>query len=232
LFSSSDSQKPATAEAVAGFICSRANEISKRFRWNRTADSWNPCHLRQDRHLLLRALALCAVLLVPVTVQAQARPGSEFQLTKITKNLISAPQYTYIGAQQYQTNQRELWLEVEATFASAPLFTDELTFKYFILLNGKILTGEVTHTNIPAGRENRSVMYVSPHTLARFNNNRPVTVNSVQNIAVQIVQQSAVKDELSLVRAPAQWYASLPPTSYWDHRRNSNEDGLRRYRLL
>jgi hypothetical protein len=156
---------------------------------------------------------LVAICSIALAVRAQVRGPSEFQLIKITKNLISTPQFTYTGAQQYQTNQRELWLEVEATFASAPPFTDELTFKYFILLNGKLLTGEVTHVNVPAGRENRSVMYVSPRTLARFNNNRPVTSTVVQNVAVQIVQPGAVKSELSLSAAPAQWYATLPPTS-------------------
>jgi hypothetical protein len=40
---------------------------------------------------------------------AQTRPGAEFQLTKITKNLISTPQLTYTGAQQYPTNQRDRW---------------------------------------------------------------------------------------------------------------------------
>jgi hypothetical protein len=152
------------------------------------------------------------VLFIPSAVFAQAR-GSDFQLTKITKNLISTPQFTYSGAQQYQANQRDRWLEVEAEFAAAPEFTDELTFKYFILINGKLLTGEVTHTNIAAGRENRSVMYVSPRALARFNANRPISPVTVQNIAVQIVQQGAVKDELSLVRAPAQWYSTLPPAA-------------------
>jgi hypothetical protein len=156
---------------------------------------------------------LVAICSIALAVRAQVRGPSEFQLIKITKNLISTPQFAYTGAQQYQTNQRELWLEVEATFASAPPFTDELTFKYFILLNGKLLTGEVTHVNVPAGRENRSVMYVSPRTLARFNNNRPVTSTVVQNVAVQIVQPGAVKSELSLSAAPAQWYATLPPTS-------------------
>ena len=34
--------------------------------------------------------------------------------------------------------------------------------------------------------------------------------SSIQNIAVQIVQQGAAKDETSLTRAPAQWYAALP----------------------
>ena len=141
---------------------------------------------------------------------AQTRPAAEFQLTKITKNLVSAPQFAYTGAQQYPTNQRDRWLEVEVEFAAAPEFTDELTFKYFILLNGKLLTGEVTYANVAAGRENRSVMYVSPRALARFVGNRAMTPNAVQNVAVQIVQQGAVKDELSLAHTPPQWYAGLP----------------------
>jgi len=95
-------------------------------------------------------------------------------------------------------------------FAAAPEFTDELTFKYFILINGKLLTGEVTHVGVQAGRENRSVMYVAPRTLARLLGNKPVTVNAVQNIAVQIVQQGAVKHELTLQRAPVNWYATIP----------------------
>src|SRR5207244_10331033 len=141
------------------------------------------------------------------------RAAVDFQITKITKNLISTPQFAYTGAQSYQTNQRDRWLEVEVEFAAAPELTDELTFKYYILFNGSLLTGEVTHLNIPAGRESRSVMYISPLALTRFGNNRPITANSCQNIAVQIVQQGAVKNELSIARAPVQWFATLPTVS-------------------
>src|ERR1700736_5803220 len=155
----------------------------------------------------LSAIALFCMLSAAF---GQAR-GGEFQISKITKNLITSPQFTYSGAEQYQTNQRDRWLEVEVEFAAGADFTDELTFKYFILLNGKLLTGEVTHTNVAAGRENRSVMYVSPQALARFMNNRPITTNSVQNIAVQIVQQGSVKNEFSLARTAAQWYTTIPP---------------------
>ena len=143
-------------------------------------------------------------------VMAQTR-GADFQMTKITKNLVSTPQFTYSGGQQYPANQRDRWLEVEVDFVAIPEFTDELTFKYFILLNGKLLTGEVTHVHVAAGRQNRSVMYVSPRTLDRFVGNRAVTPNAVQNVAVQIVQQGAIKAELSFARAPGQWYAGMPP---------------------
>jgi len=102
---------------------------------------------------------------------------------------------------------------VEVEFTATPELTDELTFKYYILFNGSLLTGEVTHVNIPAGRENRSVMYVPPRVLARFANNRPITENSCQNVAVQIVQQGTVKAETSLNRAAPQWFATLPQVS-------------------
>jgi hypothetical protein len=154
-----------------------------------------------------------ALILVAQVAAAQTRPAPEFQLTKITKNLITTPQFAFTGAQQYPTNERDRWLEVEVEFTATPEFTDELTFKYFILLNGRLLTGEVTHISVAAGRENRSVMYVSPRALTRFMGKGAITPNAIQNIAVQIVQQGAIKDEMSLTRAAPQWYASLPRVS-------------------
>ena len=151
-------------------------------------------------------VALC---FAGTTALAQA-PGGQFQVAKITKNLITSPQYSYNGAQQYVADQRARWLEVEVTFSSTAEFTDELTLRYFILVNGQLLTGEVTHTNIAGGRESRSVMYVPPPALARVMNNRTMAANSIQNVAVQIVLQGSIKDEQSLVRAAPQWYKGLP----------------------
>src|SRR6266487_5111140 len=156
---------------------------------------------------------LVLFIFVPLIAGAQTPTATDFQITKIAKNLISTPQFAYTGGEQHPTNQRNRWLEVEVEFAAAPELTDELTFKYYILFNGNLLTGEVTHVNIPAGRENRSVMYVPPRTLARFANNRPIAENSCQHVAVQIVQQGTVKAEASLNRAPPQWYAALPQVS-------------------
>lgn len=159
---------------------------------------------------IFRSLPL--FLLLPVSAFAQAR-SAEFQITKVTRNMISSPQFTFTGAQQYQANQREMWLEVEVTFNAAPDVTDDLTVKYYIAINNKVLTGEVTHVNVIGGRDRRSVMYIPPRALLRFNDNKPVTSVSIQNIAVQIVQGGAVKDEMSVQRAPAQWYSSIPAIS-------------------
>lgn len=159
----------------------------------------------------VRSFALGAMIFLfgVCAISGQTR-AADFQLTKISKNLISTPQFSYSGGQQYPANQRDRWLEVEVEFTAAPEITDELTFKYFVLINGKVLTGEVTHVNVAAGRENRSVMYVSPRALARFNGNRPIAPNTVQNVAVQILQQGAVKDELSFTRTAGQWYSGVP----------------------
>ena len=137
----------------------------------------------------------------------RAAPGREFQITKITKNLIATPDY---GIAQYRPAANERWLEVEVEFNVAPDWTDELTLKYYILFSGRLLTGEVTHTNILGGLH-RSVMYVLPVGVARFAGNRPLLPNMIQNIAIQIVQSGAVKDELNVVRASGQWFAALPP---------------------
>lgn len=159
-------------------------------------------------------LAVVGLLIFAPAVFSQApAAAAQFQLTKITKNFITSPQFTYTGAQQYVANQRDKWLEVEVEFAASAPFTDELTVKYYILINGKVLTGEVTHMNIVGGRENRSVMYVPPGAIARIMENRPVAPNSVQNIAVQIVQQGTVKDENNMVRGSPEWYKGLPALS-------------------
>jgi hypothetical protein len=154
---------------------------------------------------------ILVLALIPFVSHSQIRApgGREFQITKITKNLVPTPDYG-IGSYRGGTNDR--WLEVEVEFNAAPEWTDELTLKYYVLFNGRLLTGEVTHVNILGG-PNRSVMYVVPVALARFGGNRTLLPNAFQNIAVQIVQGGSVKDELSLARRSGQWFAALSPVS-------------------
>jgi hypothetical protein len=158
-------------------------------------------------------------LFLPGVVTAQVRLVKEFQITKITKDFTTTPQFAFSGGDQHvpaapaAPAELNRWLEVEVEFATTPVMTDELTVKYFVLFNGNLFSGSVTHANVPAGRDRRSIMYMAPRTLARYGGNRPITLNSVPNVAVQIVQQGAVKDEVSLARAQPQWYAALPQIS-------------------
>src|SRR5437763_9748899 len=158
------------------------------------------------RTILISAIIVSAIV---ATAMAQPRGAVDFQLLKINTNFISSPQFTYTGAEQFEADQRERWVEVEVTFACAPEFTDELTLKYFILFNGKLLTGEVTHVNIPASRETRSVMYITPKTLQRLMLGRTVTNNALQNAAVQLVPQGALTDAKSAQQAGRQAPATM-----------------------
>src|SRR5436309_1503769 len=56
---------------------------------------------------------------------AQIGVAADFQITKITKNLIATPDFNYGGAGQYRINQRDRWLEVEVEFVAVPDWTDE-----------------------------------------------------------------------------------------------------------
>jgi hypothetical protein len=177
---------------------------------------WQNVNLRMKLNWLLAfAIFMPPVAFAQGPAQGPAQPPisesapDAFRITKITKNLITAPQFNYAGAERYATDQRDRWLEVETEFTAAPQFTDELIFKYYVLFNGRLLTGEVTHTNILGGRERRSVMYVPPNTLAYFSDNRQITIATCQNVAVQVVQRGAVKDEASLQRTAPQWFAAI-----------------------
>ena len=94
------------------------------------------------------------ILLSGAALFAQTPAPNEFQLTRITRNLITTRRCLATAARNDFPieNTQGRWVEVEAEFVSVPELTDELTFKYFILFNGKLFTGEVTHINIPAGR--------------------------------------------------------------------------------
>ena len=160
---------------------------------------------------------LCAAIFViasPVAMgQVRLRLVREFQITKISRDFVNTPVLAYAGGEAAPRGQGGRWLQVQAEFAAVPAFTDELTVCYYILFNGNMFTGEVVHVNVPGGRERRSVIYMPPHVLERYAGTRPLTLNSVPNVAVQIVQQGEVKDELSLARAATQWYAAVTPIS-------------------
>jgi hypothetical protein len=58
------------------------------------------------------------------TISAQNR-AADFQVTKVTRNLIATPEYNYSGAGTFHASTRDRWLEVEVEFLAAPAFTEE-----------------------------------------------------------------------------------------------------------
>ncbi len=159
---------------------------------------------------LLR-LALLSLAFLPAVALAQLRPGEDFAVKQVSPAVVKSPEFAYTGADQrrFQSGQ---WLVAEVEFAARPEFTPELTFRYFILFNGALLTGEVTHVNIPAGNSLFSVMYVSPRTLTRYLKGATLSSASIENIAVQIVKPgvSAPVAEFVLKQNPrGPWWTTL-----------------------
>jgi len=145
---------------------------------------------------------------------AQAGLNQEFVIDKITPTFVATPSY---GAGPSKRTDKKDWLEVEVEFTWKPSqqpevpYTDELTITYFILLDNKskeypqgaLLTGQVTHVDVPVGKDLRSVMYVSPRTIERYFGGRPPTTTNqaLQAVGVEIsargqtVAQNATKGD-------------------------------------
>ena len=141
----------------------------------------------------LKVLPVLAALwlLAPEATQAQAATETmalnpEFKIDKVVPTLVDAP-----TSPDKRLARPKKWLEVEVIFdwqprTKIPLYTDEATFNYYILLSNAsftedrkptMLTGSVTHVNVAQGRDLHSVMYVSPRTLEKyFGGNSPTGV--------------------------------------------------------
>ena len=154
-------------------------------------------------------------LLMLAPLAASAQQAGEYFIKKVAPAVIRTPEYTFNGDPRRFTQGQ--WLEVETEFSARPEVTPELTLRYYILFAGTLLTGEVTHVNIPAGQSLFSVMYVAPRTLARFLGGRPLTANAIENIAVQIVRPGVAQPLAEFVLKPgprgaAPWWTTLQQT--------------------
>jgi len=153
------------------------------------------------------SIFLLAVL--ALTTGAFAR--SDFEITNIQTNFVNTPQINFTGNAK-SVGSPQIWLEVEVEFKAYPPITEELTFKYYTYIDGKCLTGTVTHVNLAKGLKFMSVMYVSPSTLYRVANGKPS--KTVQEVTVQILNNKGeVVAEKSQKGTQGQWWAKLDQTS-------------------
>ena len=125
-------------------------------------------------------------------------------IKNISINTPNTPQYTTIGGEE-KRSQIQKWLEVEVEFSSTAPVTPEVAFKYYILVAGSLLVGEVTHVDVPAGQSLFSVMYVTPRTLATYLKGQPLNNATVQNIDVQVIRPGVAQplSEKMLKQGPA-----------------------------
>lgn len=135
---------------------------------------------------LVLALASGFLLAPAPAAHAQGAPGG-FVIKNITPQDNTTPdfQVTNAKAKQFQPGK---WLEVEVEFSAPPPGAPELQFKYFVLIGGQLLVGDVTHVNVLPGQTLYSVMYVAPRSVIQLLKGQPFTVNSVANAEVQILK--------------------------------------------
>jgi hypothetical protein len=136
-----------------------------------------------------------AALALPAFSQVALGPGS-VKISKIQPSVSKTPEYQITGGQNKRSKLGE-WLEVEVEFETRPEEIEELTFRYTIYVERKLLDGEVTHVSIPKGRDHFSVVYVSPRSLERLTGGKPLTPASIENVWVEVSRQGQVLDRSS-----------------------------------
>ena len=140
-----------------------------------------------NKRALLSAVLLLAISPFVPAPGARAQAPGGFVIKNITPQDNTTPdfQVSNVKAKPFQPGK---WLEVEVEFSAPPPGAPELQFKYFVLIGGQLLTGEVTHVNVLPGQSLFSVMYVAPRSLIQILKGQPFTVSSVVNAEVQILK--------------------------------------------
>ena len=122
--------------------------------------------------------------LVPVAVTSK-----NVKIEKIQPAVVGTPEFM-VTQTTTKRSQAQKWLEIEVEFEVTGVeMVDELTFKFDVLLNGKLCTGEITHINIPKGRDRYTIMYVSPRNIERITDGKPLNPAMIMNAWVTILRQ-------------------------------------------
>ena len=128
--------------------------------------------------------AIGAPSLVPVVVTAK-----NVKIEKILPAVVGTPEYN-ISNTPPKRSQPQKWLEIEVEFAVEGVeLIDELTFKFDVKINGKLYPGEITHVNIPKGKDRYTVMYLSPRNLERITDGKPLNASMIEDIWITISKQ-------------------------------------------
>lgn len=135
-------------------------------------------------------LSLLAITGLAATSFGQARAG-DVKIEKISPAVVKTPEFSLASGGTKRSKNLD-WLEVEVEFSTAPEMTDELSFTYKILVNGKLLVGTVDHVDIPKGRDHYSVAYVAPRALDKIMNGKNLTPASIQGVWVDVTKQGQV----------------------------------------
>jgi hypothetical protein len=130
---------------------------------------------------LIAALGLS----LPVFGQAPFQPA-DLKVGKVEVSAPSTPEYQITGGQakRYKLGK---WIEMEISYETKKP-VDELTFKYTVEVEGKLLDGEVTYAAIGEGREHYAVMYISPKAIDALTGGKALTAAGINNVWVDVMK--------------------------------------------
>jgi hypothetical protein len=139
--------------------------------------------------------ALASLTGAAVAQVAQPVTAQNVKINRVAPAVLTTPEYTTdLPNKRFEKLK---WLEIEAEFEVSKVeLVDELTVKYYVLLNGKLYVGDVTHENIPKGNNRYSVMYMSPRALEKATDGKQLNSAMIENIWVVLDykgQQMAIK---------------------------------------
>jgi hypothetical protein len=131
------------------------------------------------------------------SAQIPLRAG-DVKIGKVSPEVVKTPEFTYQGGPQKRSKIGQ-WLEVEVEYETKADMIDELTFSYKMLINGKLLVGDVTYVSIPKGRDHYAVAYIAPRSLENLMGGKQLNAAAIQGIWVdcthqgQLLSQGALK---------------------------------------
>ncbi len=137
---------------------------------------------------MIKHLIACAALVLCSLVSTSFGQVGGFAIKSINVGTPKSPEIPGADIKRYTPGT---WIELEVEFSSNQVLTPELEFKYYLLLGGQCLTGDITHVNVPAGQSLFSVMYVPPRTVGTLLKGQPFSPAAIQNVAVQIMKPGA-----------------------------------------
>ncbi len=156
------------------------------------------------------AIAALAMFIPAAPAQVPVVVGPRnVKINKIQPAVLKTPEFSVNIANK--RSESLSWFEIEVEFeVDGVEMVDELTFNYSVLFNNKLCVGEVTHINIPKGKDHYSVMYLSPRSLDRLTGGKVMNGGMIENIKVEIKKSGQLLTEKSLAAKPLPNVQQMP----------------------
>ncbi len=150
--------------------------------------------------------------------QAAPAVAQWINLRGVTAETVASPNFEYnVRGMSTQRDGRSNWLRVMAEYDTAPDWIDEITFTFYVVLQGNegdlpegarqnnLFSGSVTYVHVPRARRMVADLFLDPNTFARFG--RPTHTA----VVVTINGQNAARSVSPERTAELEWWTRETP---------------------